>query len=185
MIFDDFLHPETFAALRDYADSAEFVDEVNEADGVSYPLICKTIPTAIAAEILANLHAYGKRKPENVTMFMRLSPEGVPVPHQAHHDGVMGDYSLMLYLNRSEHCQGGTELLTHKETGLVAGDGNNAAIIERDQNNAEAWESSGLCDMVPNRAFLFESHLVHRAAPVGGFGSDQRDARLVLTVFFI
>lgn len=184
MILDGFLHPESFAALREYADEAEFVDEVNPVDGVVYPSICKVIPTAIEAEILASLHAYGKRVPENVTMFMRLSPEGVHVPHVAHHDGSMGDYSMMLYLNREDDCQGGTELLTHIATGDTYGNEENAEQAAADQNNSEVWEVAGLCEMVPNRAFLFEAHLFHRAAPVGGFGKSQSDARLVLTVFF-
>ena len=63
-------------------------------------------------------------------MFMRMSPEGVHVPHAAHHDGSMGNYRMMLYLNREPDCQGGTELLSYLTTGDAAGNEENAEQVK-------------------------------------------------------
>lgn len=173
VVFDDFL-PD-YSWWRSWADSRKFRDEVNPVDGVTYPAICREVPT------------YGTRcrlealmgRPVNLhSLFLRLSLEGAPCPHQAHHDGAMGDFSLMLYLNRHEHCRGGTSLIEH-----VDGEPDRDTW-ERDTNAPEKWRVVSLTQMRPNRAFIFRSTLWHRAEPVGGFGHDVHDGRLVMTGFF-
>lgn len=172
-ILDDFLTD--FAGWRQWADTCEFRDEVNPADGVTYPAICKRVPIYGTHQRLA---AVMGRPVRLNALFMRLSLAGAPCPHQAHHDGLMGDFSLMLYLNRPEHCRGGTELIEH-----VDGEPD-VATWERDTNVVEKWRRVSLCPMVPNRAFIFRSTLWHRALPIGGFGTDQTNGRLVMTGFF-
>jgi hypothetical protein len=173
VILDDFL-PD-FASWRAWADGCKFTDESNPADGVTYPAICTAVPTY---GTIRRLSAVMGRPIEITASFLRLSLGGAKAPHFAHHDGVMGDFSCMLYLNRPEHCAGGTALLDH-----VAGKIDEETWA-RDTNVPEKWRVKSLCEMVPNRAFIFRSTLWHAALPAGGFGSDARDGRLVWTTFY-
>lgn len=174
MILDDFLSD--FAGWRAWADTCKFTDQVNPADAVSYPAICTAVPTY---GTIRRLSALMGRPVEITASFLRLSLGGVPVPHQAHHDGLMGDFSCMLYLNRAEHCAGGTSLLEH-----TSGEEPDAQTWERDTNVPQMWRVKSLCEMVPNRAFIFRSTLLHRAEPIGGFGDSVKNGRLVWTTFF-
>jgi hypothetical protein len=172
MIIDDF-HPE-FDALRKLADGSEFKDFQSPVDGVFYPGICPIDSLGLGG-LLAQ--AMGRSVSLN-HQFMRLSLAGACPPHWAHHDGAMGDYSLMLYLNRPEHCQGGTALLRHL-------DGEpSPETWAADTNEPSRWKFLSMCDMQPNRAFIFRANLWHAALPMAGFGKDASDGRLVLTVFF-
>jgi hypothetical protein len=173
MVIDDFL-PD-FTGWRAWADTCSFRDEVNPADGVSYPAICRDVPTYGTQQRLAAIMG----RPVNLhALFLRLSLAGVPVPHQAHHDQAMGDFSLMLYLNRPEHCQGGTALLEHA-------DGEpDEPTWRRDTNTPDKWRVLSLCQMRANSAFIFRSNLWHRAEPIGGFGDSTANGRLVMTGFF-
>lgn len=174
MIIDDF-HPD-FEGLREFADYGEFGEVVSPADGVKYPGICPMRDVGVSALLAAALG-----RPVTVGyQFMRLSLAGAEPPHWAHHDGTMGDYSLMLYMTRAEYCRGGTALLEHLEHGLDVPD----EIWKRDTNQRSQWRQISMCPMLPNRAFIFRSSLWHAAMPFGGFGGDAYDGRLVLTAFF-
>lgn len=184
LVIDDFL--KTFDELREYCDTAVFGDEQNAVDGVVYPHICKDVPEHIAQEIYEVLSEIKGSPIVKPVLFMRLSPAGVDCPHQVHSDATMGAFSLMLYLNHDSDCQGGTSLVSHKATGI----GYNPSaqefvdIVSRDQNDRDTWDVRHMVDMKANRAFVFNSSTLHRAEPVGGFGSSQKDGRLVLTCFF-
>lgn len=180
LIVDDFL-PD-FEGWRAWADGCQYGDERNEVDGVSYPLICREVPRwGMQQRLQAVMGA-----PVDIrALFLRLSPAGVPVPHQAHNDASMGRFSCMVYLNRPEHCRGGTALVRHL-TGFDAQPTSEAqaALWRRDMNKPDHWLPYLTCEMRPNRAFIFRADLMHRAEPIGGFGSTPRDARLVMTAFF-
>lgn len=184
LIIDGFL--DSFDSLREYADSASFGTIRNDADGVDYPEICADIPDHVKAEIFSRLESIKGAPVDNPVLFMRRSPAGIHCPHQVHSDKTMGKYSLMLYMNRIEDCQGGTSFLSHKATGI----GYNpewqefVSIITADQNNSDAWDVRELASMQPNRAVIFDAARLHRAEPVGGFGETPQDMRLVLTCFF-
>lgn len=172
IIIDSFL-PD-FDDWRAWSDKQTYAPVVNPADGVSYPGICREVPTWGAAQRLGAIFG----QPVNIkAAFMRLSLQGDRVPHQAHNDVVMGQYSMMVYLNRPEHCQGGTSLVRH-----VSGD--DFAHWQTDHSKPEMWNVYSLCEMQPNRAFIFRADLFHRAEPVGGFGTDATNGRLVFTAFF-
>lgn len=174
VILDDFMPG--FAGWRAWADGLEYRDEVNPADGVTYPGIYRDVPTFGTRCRLSQVMG---RPIELHALFLRLSLEGVTVPHQAHHDALMGDFSMMVYMNRAKDCRGGTALLEH-----VSGQDPDVATWLRDTNRPHMWKERALVQMVPNRAFIFRSSLWHRAEPVGGFGADAADGRLVLTGFF-
>lgn len=172
-----------FDAVRAFADQAEYED-LPASDGVTYPGICVELPDWLLDEVLRFMFGWLGRKPEKPLIFMRASPEGVMAPHQAHSDERMGRWSLMVYLNRAEHCQGGTALVRHRDTGMAESDPSLADVWARDTNDPAAWEVTYMAEMAPNRAFVFPAPMMHRAEPVGGFGSTREDMRLVLTGFF-
>lgn len=182
MVIDGFIS--SYGDLREYANTAKFETEVNPVDGVEYPHICKEIPQAIRSEIIIKLSkAVGKMI--NVgAMFMRMSPEGVNVPHMAHTDNSMGAYSCMLYMNDNDFA--GTSLLRHRETGISYAPESDKYLgpVLKDQNNVSAWVKIAGVTMKQNRAFIFDAGNFHCAEPVGGFGDTQENSRLVLTVFF-
>jgi len=183
IVIDDFL-PE-FDELQKYAMTAKFTDVVNSFDGVTYPLICTDLPDHLRKHVLREIakHFPGFESP---VMFMRRSPAGVPCPHQAHSDASMGTHSLMLYLNSADHCRGGTSFLSHRISGIAyaPADPLFIGVVVDDQNRPEAWDVRGMAEMKPNRAVIFDAAMMHRAEPVGGFGSTPEDARVVLTCFF-
>lgn len=179
---------------RLYLDRAPFLDEVNPVDGVVYPFIFKLDDSFMGGLIKRRIKARLQEvlgfpvKLDHV--FARMSPQGVRCPHQAHTDESMGQYSLMVYMNRpgdipwERGC--GTSLLRHTELDLTQGPftPEQAAAVVRDQNQRGAWTIDHLCEMRADRAFIFDASLLHRAEPVGGFGRAQKDARMVLTTFF-
>jgi hypothetical protein len=180
LIVDDFF--EDFAGWRSWADICSYVNELNPLDGVTYPAICKAVPTFGTQQRLQQILG----APVEITAaFMRLSPGGVHVPHYVHTDSAMGTHSLMVYFNRPEHCRGGTSLVRHV-TGLdsTPEDDEGLELWRRDANRPEQWTPYLTCEMRPNRAFLFRSDLMHCASPMGGFGQAAKDARLVMTAFF-
>ncbi|WP_315809456.1 DUF6445 family protein [Pseudomonas sp. C9-3] len=183
LIIDNFLTQ--FADLQAYAFDAKYQDEVNDIDGVTYPQICRDIPRAIREEVLQRLALIKGAPVTDYTMFLRRSPAGVHCPHQVHSDNSMGVFSFMLYLNRPEHCQGGTSMVRHLETGVAFAPERAEFLdaIRADQNTPDAWAIVQMIDMVPNRGAVFEANTLHRAEPVGGFG-EGAEGRVVLTCFF-
>ncbi len=178
MIINNFI--KSFAELEIAARENDFIDEVNPVDGVIYPLICADIPESVRSEIEENLKALNGGKVDINIMFMRRSPEGVSCPHKVHSDISMGKYSLMLYING-----GHTSLVRHNKTGIAFSpeDDSYLDIIHKDQNNDDAWSVTEIMGGEPNVAAIFDSSRLHRAEPVGGFGSGV-DSRVVLTCFF-
>jgi hypothetical protein len=185
MVIDHFL--DDFPKWREWADKAEYKDVVNPADGVVYPGINGEIPDELRDEVHKKLClALATNHVDMKAIFTRLSPQGVHVPHQAHTDAVMGMFSFMLYLNRPEHTRGGTDLIFHRQFDMEYGpkDKVELAAWERDMNLPDAWVTLTRCPMRPNRGFIFDARLMHRAAPIGGYGEDATNGRLVLTAFF-
>jgi hypothetical protein len=179
-IVDNFLDEAMYNRLREHADTLNFTGVQNPVDGVVYPGISTDIPDDVRKFILRTL------KPRDFTLFMRLSLAGVPVPHQAHTDTLMGTTSLMLYLNRPEHCRGGTSFVKHKKTGMISDprDKFEERVWQLDTNKRNAWAIYEQVDMKPNRAAIFPAKLMHRAEPSGGFGTEAKNGRLVLTMFY-
>ena len=181
-IIDDFL-PD-FEAVRAYADIANYQPFVSEVDDVEYPFICPA-PDFVSKSVNSELAKFMCAPIRTNHVFFRASPEGVAVPNQVHNDLSMGQYSLMLYMNRNENCSGGTSLLRHKEMGFdrntVCGEELEATL--RDGKNPDKWTVTMMCPMAENRAMIFPAELMHRAEPVGGFGFDLT-ARVVLTALF-
>lgn len=184
IVIDGFI--DDFEALREHCDSISYDGGVNETDGVFYPGTTLEIPESVKQEIISKLENGIGKKISCSTMFLRLSVEGVKAPHQAHTDTSMGQYGFMLYLNRLEDCLGGTSFVRHKESGLSHHPINQkqADIWKRDHSITDAWSVTDMFEMLPNRACVFNTDIMHRSEPVGGFGKDAKDGRLVLICFF-
>ena len=184
-IWDDFLSD--FGSFRLHCDRIAYDGITNPADDIFYPGVSLEIPTEIKKEIREKLNAIAGVELSYEYMFLRLSLDGCFAPHQVHNDHTMGDYLFMLYLNRSMHCEGGTSIVEHKTEVLSRHPlpSNGQGIWERDHADYDAWEIVKMIEMKANRACIFPASLMHRAEPVGGFGSDARDGRLVLTSFII
>jgi hypothetical protein len=158
----------------------------NPADEVFYPNVSLDIPEAIKKEVEdAIKEEFGEDIVVNA-MFLRQSSLGVYCPHPVHTDTLMGEWAVMLYLNREEDCRGGTSFVKHTETGLYDNPQTpeELSIWEKDYNNLDAWSIYDMAYMEPNTAVLFDGDLMHRAEPVGGFGDTNENSRLVLAVFF-
>lgn len=181
MIIDSFL--ESYPELKSYIDKAVFGDVVNPVDNVVYPHICDCIPQAVKDELLYRISVLIGKWPENVTIFLRKSPQGVHVPHIAHTDISMGAMSLMLYCNNFEG--GGTAMLRHRETGICYAPESQeyVELMQKDQNSPEKWAIVDMAHMKENRAAIFDAGKFHCAMPIGGFG-EGNESRVVLTVFF-
>jgi len=184
MVIDDFLNG--YKALRQHCNGLDYSGYVSPVDGVEYPGISGEVPEDTQAEILASLCLLMQGKIVNPLLFFRLSVNGVKAPHGAHNDSSMGQYALFIYLNKPEHCQGGTSFVKHIKGGFN-GDlstPEELALWKQDTHNYDAWEVEKMAKMKPNRAVVFESANMHRAEPAEGFGDDASNGRLVLICFF-
>ena len=180
----DFLPENTYKQLKRYSLACEFKDAANPIDGVTYPAISIDIPEHIVAEVLSSIGQTLGFTPTDPIMFLRMSMEGEPCPHVHHHDLSHGTYSLMLYLNNDE--RGGTSLVRHGPSGCMYApfDKDISAYIQSETNKLDRWVPYHKSNAVENSAAIFDAGLMHRAEPVGGFGTSQDNARIVLTCFF-
>jgi len=183
IIKDNFLGE--FASFRHYCDHLAYAGKYNPVDGIFYPGIDFDIPPIIQAEVKHKIECLVSHSIKTNFMFLRLSLAGMEQPHQVHTDASMGQKTCILYLSRPEYVQGGTTLVRH-HTGFEGDPLTPAqvALWEQDQADAEKWEIVDSCPMVSNRAVIFDSHLLHRAEPIGGFGDNAENGRLALSVFF-
>lgn len=183
MIVDNFL--KTFDILLDHARAeADYTGIENPVDGIVYPDVTADIPQVCLDEIQQCLDKVMGRRVNIKTIFMRLTSKNTHgAPHQAHNDSVMGDFTLLLYLNDGP---GGTSFVKHRETGMDAQpetmDEYDAWV--RDTNVPDAWEITEMVYMKENRANIIEAERMHRAEPIGGFGDGPANGRIVLTAFF-
>lgn len=184
MIIDNFLT--TYDQLKEAAVQGKFEGVVNPQDGVLYPDIMIDIPVECLQEVQLRLNEAMGWSVNINTIFMRLTSNNTSgAPHQAHNDSVMGDCTLLLYLNDGP---GGTSFVKHIETGMDAQPETTEEYDAwmRDTNIPEAWEITEMVEMKQNRANIIEADRMHRAEPAGrlGFGNGPKDGRIVLTAFF-
>lgn len=182
---DNFLPAKVFEKLRASADHWVYGDVENPADGAVYPGIHPVVVGQLREVIIGKLAVEHDAWPEVRFMFLRLSTEGTLTHERYHSDISMGQYTLVLYLNRLEHCQGGTDMVAHcsgfdsaPQTDL------DYECYIADQDKPDAWETYYSCQMKPNRALIVDAELLHAAKPFGGFGKDATDGRLVLCCFY-
>lgn len=175
-----------FSTLRSTLDTLEYGNEVNPVDGKVYPGVV-ALPEEYTREVQHNMRECLGRTYvlSNVPLFLRLSPSGQVPPHQAHDDALMGDYTLIVFLNRPEHCQGGTSFVGHVKgfdrAPLSAPEWD---LWNRDTNDVTKWKVLHHVAMSSNKGVVFKSDYLHRSDPIGGFGDTVEDSRLVLVGFW-
>lgn len=182
MIRDNFL--DNYDWFRDYCDDLEYDTVNNKEDLVDYQGISLEVPQFMKIDILYKLQQLtGPITKHN--MFLRLSLKGVEAPHGAHNDSTMGDYTMILYLNRQIDCQGGTSLIHHKQHCMADSveTEEELQIWQRDTNKYCAWKIDEMYAMKPNRAVIFPSGRMHRAE-YNNFGDNPSNGRLILGCFF-
>ena len=177
--FDD------FDALQNYARSLEYGDVENPADGVTYPDISTEVPEFLKGEVERKCSQLTGRNLVANTIFFRKTCKGTKTaPHQAHTDSAMAEWTFIGYMQDGPEGTG-TSLVRHKQTGMeqTPWTEGERRIWERDTNVYDAWEITDLTQMRANRVALYPSKYMHRAEPVGGFGSCSKDGRIVLVCF--
>lgn len=179
LVIDDFLdYPD---AVREYARTAEFKDHLNPVEGVMYPLINHPLPPQMVGEVFFKLSQVLGCKVTGEYVYLRLNTHGTPTYNSVHTDSNLGQWTMVLYLNDEKDCQGGTSIRRHKETGLARTPltKQEQDVWQRDGNNQDAWDTVLHCPMKKNRAFIYDAALMHNMEPVGGFGDDPMNGRLV------
>lgn len=187
VIIDDFFEINWFNDIKRLLAKSEFKGEVSPEDGVLYPgiAICDKIVTE---QVLKQLQSFFPDHPISVNQtFFRLSVWGELAPHQAHTDKIMGEYTLIVYLSEPHpkvFC--GTTILEHAsgQMPMHPTTPHGEAVWTRDTNNPGMWTVVGQCPQKLNRGFLLRSDLFHRSEPIGGYGNDKADGRIVLVCFF-
>lgn len=179
LIVDDFL--EDFAAARAQLLALDYpVEQPNPIDRYVYPHTA-LLPDAWQIERKLSI-ILGARAVMRL-LVARLSPEDARCPEQAHSDLTIvsppAAYTMILYMNEQADCRGGTELLRHSPTGAYRGD-DPIQDWQADKNDQSCWKTVLSVPMQENRAVIFPSCLIHRSMPIGGFGQDVNDGRLVV-----
>lgn len=183
-----FFSKEDFEKLNEYARGLDYSGIVNPEDLVEYPNVSAEVPEWVKAHVEDRIFEMSKRRLRVKWAFFRLSDDGTPVaPHQAHTDTVMGQFTFLLYMQDApEGVKAGTSLVKHKTVGGLHQDPWTSAeheVWQKDHSDPEKWVIWKFFEMERNKGVLYESKLMHRAEPVGGFGSGIEDGRLVLTCF--
>ena len=175
-----------FCWFRDYCDQLHYDTLTNPMEKVDYPGINRQIPIGVNGEVVYKLEKILNIKIKEYTPFLRMTLDGVEVPHQAHNDSVMGQYGIILYLNSKDHCKGGTSFVEHKVMGFNKNPKNDTEqeAWEKDTNNYDAWHITDYVEMRENRALIFESNRMHRPEPPTSFGIDSKTGRLTYSAFF-
>ena len=106
-------------------------------------------------------------------------------------------WSGILYLSRPEDCRGGTDFFRHKATNSDRAPTTGAELaamgysdfttmrrqlVERDTNDASAWEHAMTVPMRYNRLVMLRPWMWHTAG--AGFGDAPENGRLVYLMFF-
>lgn len=174
--------------LKEIVVNRDFLPHKNAVDGVEYPGIqvpgAEMDPAFLAAK-LAPL--FPGKEVKLTEMFYRLSLFGDAGPNQVHVDANMGQYGLIVYL--SDPVPGllcGTSILEHGSKRMPTAPKNQFQwdLWQADAKNPMAWDAVSFCPMKFNRAFVVRADLWHRAEPIGGFGADRQDGRLIFGAFF-
>ena len=187
MIIDDFFPPAILKPFREWLDKAPFVKE--EPDGDEDQLMVFDFKEDNLAVGLTLGKVFGCRIRIH-GMMARLATEGIKPAYTVHSDADKGSqFNAVIYMTPNSVLPpgNGTVLCRNIETGQETYDGkhNQFGIRNDVYGSAHGWKSIITCEMKENRCFIFPSNQLHYATPVwGGFGTDQTNGRMVLSVFF-
>jgi glycosyltransferase involved in cell wall biosynthesis len=92
------------------------------------------------------------------------------------------DYSAMIFLSPNPIPNSGTSIFVHKELRVSKQTPETKAILDKDSNNADAWELVDCIGNKYNRLVIFDGKLSHRDNDY--FGDSLETARLFQIFFF-
>lgn len=182
-VIDDFLYnPEvSFSALT----ACKFGDYKSEFDGIVYPGICTDMPVPLVAEFHKKLGLICGQDIKPTATFARLTtPELPSAPHKVHSDKDMGDYAAHVYLSKVWPIGAGTSFLTHKEHASDVPLDGHGPQYNSEANDLSKWNKVMTVQGMFNRVLVHNGWLWHCAEPIGGWGTNEVDGRLVMTCFF-
>lgn len=114
---------------------------------------------------------------------LRQSPYGQREPNFIHTDGMMGDWTAILYLSADPAPGDGTRFWRHRETGAVASASAEVTPDEQEAWNHEAqWDPWHHVEARFNRAVIFPARYFHSRTIRENYGQGH-DARLIQVVF--
>lgn len=105
--------------------------------------------------------------------FIRKSPEGQQEPNFVHHDGMMGDMTAILYLNKEHPANEGTSLYENESTG---------SLYAVDNDFTGRYKKAIDIRMKFNRMVIFPSNAYHARNVEENFGEGE-SARLIQVLF--
>lgn len=112
--------------------------------------------------------------------FIRRSPLNQVEPHFIHTDVDMGEWSALLYLNRTPPDGDGTSFWTHLATGEI---GNPIPHLRSQEGQHQhGWKVREKVLAKFNRLVIFPSHYYHSRSIFDNWG-DETEARLVQVAF--
>ena len=189
LVIDNFLaRPLSF---RDKALSLPFYD-IKFLDGETY----KRIHPRSTDEFKRSLEQAMQGSIEQQYSLLRLNYAGEKPNNAIHSDNDCGGYAAILYLSLPEHCQGGTALWRHRETGLEYFPSEQETrrlgrspkrlleTLSRDWNRPEAWERTETSEMKFNRLIVYPANYFHSRWPIEAFGTKPENGRLIWLTFF-
>ena len=187
-IVDDFI--KSVDSVREIAINSKPADLVNPEDNQQYSRVhVLAADSPLLARTCTNLSTIMGSRIQPTLAFFRFSYEGGYVPYHAHSDAFMDcQYTAVTYLNKAEHCRGGTCFLRHVGTGLTRWnkhtDPEDHARMQSEGAEPLAWVEEFGVPMAPGRVVIYPSELIHWSQPLGGFGSTPEDGRLVFVTLF-
>ena len=114
---------------------------------------------------------------EVVTNFIRKSPKYQDEPNFIHHDGMMGDITAILFLNKEYPDESGTVFYENIDT-------KEAYCRDITQvNDGKSFRETMRVKMRYNRLLVFPSRLYHSRSLEENFGEDDNNSRLVQVLF--
>ena len=181
-IDDFFVNPN---AVYSEISSGRFEDIESDWDNQRYPDINKNISVEIQDYVTQTLSKVLAAKVVVQTIFARVTCRNTPdPPHHIHSDRAMSTHACHVYLSKHWPENSGTSFWRHKDHGSTDSSVIDSSVITQDTKNREQWIKTFTCQGQYNRLFVHDANLFHCAEPVGGWGDDATNGRLVLTCFF-
>lgn len=172
-----------FAATRQAVLQGDFKDITSPIDGVLYPAINLDIPQHVRMELLHGLQVLLQREVRIEHLFARAMFEGMVASNKIHSDLVMGTrFASQVYLSEHWPQGSGTSFWEHERHGMMHRVG--VSVDDVDTNDASQFTRVVSVQAQPNLLLAHRGDYWHLAEPIGGWGTEPSNARLVLTCFF-
>jgi hypothetical protein len=184
-VIEDFLPEAEAQALRELALAADYEPfltpgtdsvQVRRAARMPLPAVMRGLGEALGRPVEAAYSGF------------RLDYAGEHPNTPVHFDGDVSRWAAVYYLNPPGQCRGGTAFWRHRQTGLNAVPPDATADIEMayriEGNHADHWTLESIIGMRFNRVIVYPTNYFHSRYPIGGWGTNPEDGRLVCGVFF-